>query len=179
MCSDSEKIEICKLSDMMWTPVRTKPRHEKKLAEYCKTHSVPFYLPLKKSVRRYKRQTVEFRIPMFPGYIFCALSEESYRTLLVSGAIVYRITMNEQREEVLIKELDNLQDFERLVEAKDVVVRPEIVAGVSVVVKNGPLHGLEGVVVRRGDSTVLTVNVELLGQSVSTVIDIEDIELDE
>jgi transcription antitermination factor NusG len=177
MCE--EKDEINKIPELVWTPVRTKPRQEKKLAAYCDSHSVPFYLPLKKSVKRYQRRTVESELPMFPGYIFCALNEESYRTLLVSGTIVYRITMDDITEKKLILDLNSLKEFERLVQLKDVVIRPEIVKGVQVNVRSGPLAGVSGVVERRDKSTFITVNVDILGQAVSSVIDIEDVEIED
>jgi len=177
MCS--EKIEINKIPELTWTPVRTKPRQEKKLAEYCKSHAVRFYLPLKKSVRRYQRRTVEFNVPMFPGYIFCALDEDTYRTLLVSGTIVYRISMEDHTEKRLISDLNILQEFEKMTQQEEVVVRPEIVKGVKIKVQTGPLGGVSGMVEKRDESTFISVNVEILGQSVSAKIDIEDVELED
>ena len=177
MCS--EKNDISKSQGLIWTPVRTKPRQEKKLAQYCESNNVDYYLPLKKSVRRYNRRTVEFTVPMFPGYIFCALSEESYRSLLLSGTIVYRIQMNENSETRLINDLNDLINFEKIAKVEDIQVRPEIISGAIITVQNGPLHGIKGVVEKRDEATVITVNVEILGQSVSTEIDIEDVELED
>lgn len=177
MCE--EKYEIVKIPELIWTPIRTKPRHEKKLVAYCESHDVPFYLPLKKSVKRYQRRTVEFEIPMFPGYVFCALEEESYQTLLISGTIAYRITMDENSEQGLIRDLNALKQFEQLAKQKDVLIRPEIVQGVKVTVRSGPLAGVTGVVERRDNTTFITVNVDILGQAVASVIDIGDVELDD
>ncbi len=38
---------------------------------------------------------------------------------------------------------------------------------------------MAGIVERRKDSTVISINIEILGQSATTVIDIEDIETNE
>ena len=177
MCE--EKNDILKIEDLIWTPVRTKPRHEKKLATYCESHNVPFYLPLRKSIKRYQRRTVEFEVPMFPGYVFCALKEDSYQTLLVSGTIAYRIAMDEIAEKGLIADLNALHEFERLSKQKDVIIRPEIIEGTKITVRSGALAGVRGVVERRDKTTFITVNIDILGQSVTSVIDIEDIELDD
>jgi transcription antitermination factor NusG len=177
MCE--EKNNIDKIPNLIWTPVRTKPRQEKKLASYCDSHSVPFYLPLQKRVKRYQRRTVESELPMFPGYIFCAVNEDLYRTLLVSGTIVYRIAMDDLTEQRLIFDLNALKEFERLVQLKDVVIRPEIVQGVQVCVRSGPLAGVSGIVENRDKGTFITVNVDILGQAVSSLIDIEDLELED
>lgn len=177
MCE--EKNNISEIPGTIWTPVRTKPRHEKKLAAYCESHNVPFYLPLKKSVKRYQRRTVEFDIPMFPGYVFCALKEDTYQTLLISGTIAYRITMDEISEQGLIRDLNALKQFEQLARQKDVVIRPEIVQGAQVTVRSGPLAGVTGIVEKRDNTTFITVNVDILGQAVASIIDIGDVELDD
>lgn len=171
-------MDIHIIDELTWTPIRTKPRQEKKLAEYCKSNSILCYLPLVKSVKRYERRSVEHQVPMFPGYVFCAVSEESYRTLLSSGTIVYRINMTEVSEEKLIEDLIALQNFELLAMQKEVIVRPEIITGSQVTVTQGPLMGVTGVVEQRKNDTLITVNVEILGQSVSTAIDIGDVELE-
>ena len=170
---------ITKKPGLLWTPVRTKPRQEKKLADYCNAHGFEFYLPLKKNVRRYQRRTVEFMVPMFPGYIFCSVDEEIYQTLLHSGAVVYRITMDDNKEKRLIADLNDLRIFEEIISQKEVIIRPEIAEGTQVRIRSGPLRGASGIVEKRKDKTMLTINIEILGQAVSTVIDIEDIEIDD
>ncbi|MCK5844234.1 MAG: hypothetical protein KAG97_05960 [Victivallales bacterium] len=170
---------IEKIPDFVWAPIRTKPRQEKKLCAYAATHSIETYLPLMTSVKRYQRRTVEFLVPMFPGYVFAPLDEETYRTLLISGAIAFKMRMTETSEKGLIRDLNALLDFERVAAEKEIVIKPEIVEGAFITVASGPLEGVSGIVEKRGDEAKLTVNVEILGQSVSTKIDIEDIELKE
>ena len=173
-----KEIDIVKIEDLVWTPVRTKPRQEKKLLEYCTAHSVPSYLPLVKSVKRYGNRTVEHQVPMFRSYVFCALNENNYRTLLQSGTVLFRISMTDIIEKQLILDLQVLQKFEKSSLEKEVVVHPEIVKGVEIAVTSGPFMGVTGVVEQRKSDVTITVNVELLGQSVSTLIDIGDVALD-
>ncbi|MFZ2653694.1 MAG: transcription termination/antitermination NusG family protein [Victivallales bacterium] len=158
-----------------WTPVRTKPRQEKKFAEYCSLNGIRFYLPLTRTVKRYQRRTVEFFIPMFSGYVFCSLDQPLYQKVLLSNRIVYRLQMNDKSEAELIRELHDIQMFEKLAVELEVIVRPELVSGARIMVKSGPLKGMKGVVEKRKGKTMITINVEMLGQSVSTQIDVEDI----
>ncbi|OGV53469.1 MAG: hypothetical protein A2X45_24350 [Lentisphaerae bacterium GWF2_50_93] len=162
-----------------WTPVRTKPRQEKKFVEYCSANGIEFYLPLRMNVRRYQRRTVEFFVPMFSGYVFCSLDQPLYQKILLSNRIVYRLQMNDKSEAELIGELHDIQMFEKLAVESEVIVRPELVSGSRVMVRSGPLKGLGGVVEKRKGKTMITINVEMLGQSVSTEIDVEDIVLED
>ncbi|NOY75689.1 MAG: hypothetical protein GXP32_07835 [Kiritimatiellaeota bacterium] len=168
-----------KIPGKVWTPIRTRPRQEKKLRAFAESRSVETYLPLRTSKKRYQRRTVEFLVPMFPGYVFAPLDEDSYRALLVCGAVAFKMSMTETSEKGLIRDLNTLLDFERMATKKEIVVKPEIAEGTFITVARGSLQGVSGIVQRRGKETLLTVNVDILGQSVSTKIDIEDVELKE
>ncbi len=172
-------MNIPNIPGFLWTPVRTKPRQEKKFIEYCEAHGIEFYLPLRKSVKRYQRRTVEFYIPMFTGYVFCSLNQDLYQKAVMSNRIVYRLQMNEKSEEELIKDLLDIQMLEKLAGESDFIVRPELVPGKKIIVRAGPLKGMRGVAEKRKGKTMITINVDILGQSVSTETDVEDIEVDE
>ena len=172
-------MDIKKLENLTWTPVRTKPRQEKKLAEYCTRREVTCYLPLRLSLKRYNRRTISHYVPMFPGYVFCALDEDIYRDLLLSGSIVFRINVNNSTEDRLIQDLLALREFETMTSEKEVIIRPELVPGARIKVRSGPLKGVVGVIERRKTDVLITVNVEILGQSVATHIDIGDLEMED
>lgn len=171
-------MELVHIQGFFWTPVRTKPRREKKLAEYCAANNIIFYLPLKRNVRRYQRRTIEFLVPMFPGYVFCVLNDTYYQKLLLSNSIVYRIKIDEQNETILIEELKSIQHFEEISKEAEIIVHPELVTGTPVMINNGPLKGTRGVVERRKGKTFISINIEILGQSVSTEVDIGDLDAD-
>jgi transcription antitermination factor NusG len=54
----------------IWFVAHTRPRCEKKLAEYCDEIKVSTTLPLYKSVRKYRGKKVVFEKPLFPSYVF-------------------------------------------------------------------------------------------------------------
>ena len=164
-------------SKVTWMPVRSKPRAEKKIAEYCKAHNIEYYLPLLRRLHRYEKRTAEFFVPMFPGYIFCALDDELYSKLVRSNAVLFRIPLDGFEEEHLIEELDALRRFEQMAKEADIVVNPKIVPGVLVEVVSGPMKGTKGVVERRKGKVAITINIELLGQSASMEIDAGDLDV--
>ncbi len=157
-------------------PVRTKPRQEKKLKEYCAAHGVECYLPLLRKLHHYGKRTVEFMLPMFPGYVFCLLSEDIYQKIVISNAVLYRINIDEKGEVSLLKELASIRAFEEMVLNEDIVVKPELVAGAPVEISTGPFKGITGIIEYRKNKTVITVNVEILGQSVSVEVDADSLE---
>jgi transcription antitermination factor NusG len=154
-----------------WMPVRTKPRQEKKLREYCSAHRIECYLPLIRKLHQYDKRTMAFMLPMFPGYVFCLISEENYKTMVLSNAVLFKISLDEKGEAVLLKELESIRAFELLALKEDIVIKPELVAGTPVEISTGPFKGITGIVEYRKNKTVITVNIEILGQSASVEVE--------
>ena len=171
-------MEISHVEGKLWTPIRTKPKKEKKLAEYCEANKINCYLPLRRSVKRYGRKTVEFFPPMFSGYIFCLLDNDIYKQLVMSNAVFFKVKIDETSEKQLIIDLINVKIFEKYSRRKEVIVKPELVSGVQVKITNGPLCGIAGVIQKRKSNIAVTVNIEMLGQSVTVEVDLGDMEVE-
>lgn len=159
-----------------WTPVRTKPRQEKKLFQYSIGNGIPAYLPLRKRVRFYGKRRRAFELPMLPGYIFCRVSGHDISLLQQSNAVVYVIPVDNFLEAQLRHELRELHKFERLSSSHRIAVHPELVPGTAVEVTSGPLLGSRGIVIKRKNCSVLVINIELLGRSVEAEIDAEELD---
>ncbi len=172
-------IEIATIEGHCWTPVKTKPRCEKKLAAFCHGNNIPYYLPLVRSAKRQKRENLVFYLPMFSGYAFCALDDDSFRRIVNSNCVVHKLKMDSVSEKVLIEELGAIKTLELNSDDFEILVKPEIVVGTRIKISGGPLQGFSGIVSKRKNKAIVAVNLEILGQSVSAEIDIEFIEPEE
>ncbi len=177
MLEDNNLIELTHIENRLWTPIRTKPKKEKKLAEYCEKHGLLYYLPLIKSVKRYERKTVVFYPPMFAGYIFCNIGHEIYKELLKSHDIFFKVDVNETIEKQLIIDLQNIRIIE-LSQKNDIqiLIKPELIAGSPIKIISGPLKGATGVIKKRENVYSVYVNIELLGQCIEVNLDIGEID---
>ncbi len=171
-----QSIKIKHVPGFLWMPVRTKPRCEKKVAEYCAANNIGYYLPLRRRLHRYGRRTVEFFLPMFAGYVFCNLNEETYQKLVRSNAVAFRITLDEPQEKELLEELEAVKIVEDISRHNEVVVNPELAEGVKVKINAGPMMGVSGIIESRTGITTVSINIDILGQSVSVVMDAGDLE---
>ncbi len=172
-------IEIKSAPDSCWTPIKTKPRCEKKLAAYCHSNSIGYYLPLLKSAKRQKRKNLVFYLPMFPGYIFCLLNTENFNMIVNSNCVVNKLKTDKIQEKTLIEELLSIKELEMKSDELEICIQPEIINGKKIRIKGGPLQGFSGIVSKRKNKTLVSVNLEMLGQSISAEIDIEFIEAEE
>ena len=167
------------MGSSLWTPVRVKARREKKLAEYCTRNNINFYLPLRRSLKRHGKRTFEFWVPMFLGYVFCQLTEDGYKKLLKSDCVLFKVDVDECIERKVIEELNDILKIEALSSTEEVEISPELVCGKKVRITGGPLSGISGYVETRREKLVVSVNVEMLGQSVSVMLDVGDVELED
>jgi transcriptional antiterminator RfaH len=155
----------------IWMPVRTKPRQEKKLNEFCVAHEVAAYLPQLRRVHRYGKRETSFMIPMFPGYIFCLLCDDIYEKITFCKSVLFRINLDHHEENILLKELNDIKTLENISLTTELIVRPELVPGTPVEINSGPFRGINGIVEHRKNKMLISVNVAILGQSVSVEID--------
>lgn len=168
-------IEITQQPPLLWTPVHVRPRCEKVVAQYCRGIDLHAYLPLMRRAARYQRRTVETYIPMFPGYLFVQLGPQETEALVRCNKIATILRITPVQENELIAELRSLQILESNNQKAELIVSPELVPGTAVEVIDGPFRGMVGVVVKRAKNTRLSVNVEMLGQSVSVDLDVGEV----
>lgn len=159
----------------LWTPVHVRARCEKLVAQYCRGIELNHYLPLRRRLARYQRRTVETLIPMFPGYIFVQLVPTQTEALVRCNKIAAILQMTPVLEQQLVPELASLQVLEAANLTDELIVSPELVAGTPVEVVEGPLKGMVGIVEKRQRATRVSVNIEMLGQSVSVELDIGEV----
>ena len=171
-----KKIEVT--DGLRWVVLRTKARAEKKLAEYCERRSILNFLPLRRSIKRYEKRVAEFTVPLFTGYLFAQIKVDDEPILNRSTYLANIIRPDRIAELQLVNELNEVKCLIEAALDGAIVVRPEIEIGKTVYIKSGPLGGLNGIVTRWKTKTRITVNVEMIGQSVVMEVDASEVELD-
>ncbi|MDD3464150.1 MAG: transcription termination/antitermination NusG family protein [Candidatus Cloacimonetes bacterium] len=156
-----------------WEVIHTKPRCEKKLAEYARRNGITYYLPQMDSKRVYQRRVVSFTKPMFPSYLFCVLDARSRQTLLISGYTVSFIRVHQQEQ--LLQELRNIK-LSRLpeIELQNTIWLSE---GLQVEIMQGPLKGVTGVVESHDKLDEVRLQVQILRQAVLVKIDPRNVKI--
>ena len=157
-----------------WYALYTCPRHEKLVAEQIKRRSVTCFLPVYRSVRRWKDRRKELELALFPGYVFVHMAlEKKLKVLEIPGA-VRLVSFNGQPAPLPASEIEMLRN--RLSGAGGVEPHPYLRVGRRVRVRSGAMEGLEGIVVRRKDRCRVVFSINLLQRSVAVEVDEADLE---
>lgn len=161
------------MSDLPWFVAHTRPRCEKKLAEYCDRQGFNVTLPCYRSVKKYDRKTVVFEKPLFPNYVFLRLEPTQKQKVYQSDYVANLLEVTDQK---LFEE--QLGDILLSLESEtEVLLAPHITTGTRVKITSGPLRGLEGIVETRSGVTFVNLRLDFIGQGVAVKVEANDLEL--
>lgn len=149
--------------NIQWFVVHTKPRCEKKLAEYSKQYEINYYLPLMDSIRVYKNKKVKFTKPMFSGYVFIKCTPEERRELTITGYVAYWLPVQDQME--LVNDLQQIHAGREL--GVEFIRADFLEKGTKVEIIKGPFAGIIGYVEDQKDVKDVRLQVSLLREAVS------------
>lgn len=173
MTSGAHTNEVAVAEELAWFVAHTRPRCEKKLAEYCEREGFSVTLPLYRSVKKYERKSVTFEKPLFPNYVFLRLADWQRKKVYQSDFVANLLDVPDQKtfQEQLGAILSALEtDYE-------ICVLPHISAGKRVRIKAGPLRGMEGYVEERQGSCLVLLRLDFIAQSAAVKVDATDLEV--
>jgi transcription antitermination factor NusG len=160
-------------TELAWYVAHTRPRCEKKLAEYCQRERFLVTLPCYRAVHKYRGKTVTFRKPLFPGYVFLQLLTHERQKVYQSDYVANLLDVPDQ--ETFAQQLgDILRALETELEVR---LAPHISAGSRVRIKSGPLRGLEGWVEQRAGTTLVLLRLDFISQAAAVKIDATELEI--
>lgn len=156
---------------ILWYVAHTRPRCEKKLAQYCEKDGIPSTLPCYKKVHKYRGKTVSFLNPLFPGYLFLQIQSWQRRLIFQSDYVANLLEVTDQ--ELFKKQLNDI--LLALTTELDVRLAPEIKAGCQVSIKTGPLQGVVGWVEKRVGLVDVYLKLDFIGQAATIKINADDL----
>lgn len=152
-----------------WFAIRVKSNYERVAAQNLRAQGYEEYVPLYKCVRRWPTRTRVVELPLFPGYIFSRFDPNHRTPILKIPGVVNLVCTGKTPAAVDAGELAAISRI--LSTSLEVEPCPYFQAGERVVLRHGPLCGLEGTVVEAKSNSRLVVSVTLLQRSVAVEID--------
>ena len=160
-------------SEPLWYAGSTAARHEKRVAEHFSQRGVEHFLPVYHAVHRWNNGRHRVSLPLFPGYIFVRIPlQERLRVLEVPG-FVRLVGFNALPQPLPECEIRKMQ--EALVQGVMAEPYPYLTIGTRVEVRNGPLAGMTGILLRRQNKYRVVISVDLIMQSMVVEVAAEDV----
>lgn len=151
-----------------WYVLFVRSNQEKKVAEALRGRDVEYFLPCYKSLRQWKDRRVMLEVPLFPGYVFLRLPlAERARAMTVPNVVTLVGTRNQPSaisdEEIAWIRLG--------IEHGKAEPYPYLKVGQRVLVTEGVMCGMEGILVRRRNNTRVVVSLDSIARSFVVEID--------
>ncbi|HEY1803796.1 MAG TPA: UpxY family transcription antiterminator [Terracidiphilus sp.] len=162
-------------SSLHWFAVYTTCRHEKRIASHFENKSIEHYLPLYRSLRRWKDGSkVILDQPLFPGYVFVRIGREQRIPVLEVPGVLWIVGKSGSQPTPLPEfEIDTLRSA---LDPLRVEPYPLLAAGQRVRIRGGTLSGIEGIVVRHKNSFRVVITMDLIQQSIAVEVNADDLE---
>jgi transcription antitermination factor NusG len=152
-----------------WFALRVKSRREKVVAVMARNRGFEEFVPLYESRRRWSDRFSSVSLPLLPGYVFCRLAVERRLPLLTIPGVLHFVGIGRTPVPITESEIAAIQA------AVNAGLRPEpwpyLEAGQRVQLEEGPLAGLEGLLIETRKQHRIVVSVSLLKRSVAVEID--------
>lgn len=158
-----------------WYAAYTWMHHEKRVAQQLAERRVDCFLPLYRSVRRWKDRRKELELALFPGYVFVRIALRDRLQILQLPSVVRLVGSRGQPAPLPENEMEALrQGLTNQIYGEP---HPYLKVGRRVRIVHGPLAGTEGILVRKKDWLRVVLSVDLIMRSVAIEVDAADLEL--
>ena len=161
-----------------WFAISVTPRKEKVAAQALRAHGYEEFLPLYSEKRKWSDRVQPVEVPLFHGYIFGRFDPEFRLPILKIPSVNHVVGLGKTPHPVDDAEIAALQTICKA--GMEALPCPYLTAGAKVTILEGPLKGLEGIMLEtaRGGgggaaATRLVVSVTLLQRSISVEVDRE------
>ena len=162
-------------SEAHWVAVYTVARHEKTIARQFEERNIETFLPLYRSVHRWKDRKKEVELALFPSYLFVRISKDRKLHVLQVPGVVDIVTFNGELAVLPEQEINALRNgLENQLYAEPC---PYLRVGRRVRVIRGPMACAEGILSRKKDKYRVVISVDVLMRSVAVEVDATDLEL--
>jgi transcriptional antiterminator RfaH len=145
-----------------WYVIYTRPNHEKKVTERLAELDIGFFLPTIQMLRVWRDRRKFVSRPLFPSYVFVYLkTKENYFQGLETESALYYLKCgktNARINENVINDIRLFINAGNEIEVSTAYFRP----GQQLVVRSGPLTGLDCEVIQHDGKQKVLVRVRLL-----------------
>ena len=160
-------------SEMLWYAGYTASRHEKRVAEHFAQRGVEHFLPLYETIHRWNNGRHRVQLPLFPGYIFVRIALSDRRRVIEVPGLVRLVGFNSLPHPLPEADINRMKEALN----KGVLAEPYpyLTVGTRVEIRNGPMQGMTGILLRRQNKCRVVISVDLIMRSMAVEVEASDV----
>ena len=157
-----------------WYAVYTRFQHEKSSAALLEKKGFEVFLPVYRTVHRWKDRNQMLILPLFPCYLFLQTNLDRKVDVLQTAGVRWLVENAGRACPVPKAEIEAVRRICSL--TTRVQPHPFLKQGDPVRVRTGPMAGMQGILVRLKNQYRVVISFELLQKSVAVEIDVANVE---
>jgi transcription antitermination factor NusG len=151
-----------------WIAVYVAPQSEQTVSKLLGEKGYEEFCPTFIQMKKWSDRTKLFERPLFPRYVFCRISPRCAGPIVTTPGVVKILGQNGAISFVPDDEISALKSIHHL--RFPVATLPLPYAGKQVVVRDGPLQGLRGRIMRIKNDLTLVIAIEILQRAVAVTL---------
>ncbi len=159
----------------LWFAAYTFSCQEKRVAQHLSARRIEFFLPVHRKISRWKnglRMLIER--PLFPSYVFVKIDRKDKVRVLELPGVHSIVGVGPHPIPLPFGEIEALRSGMHMLNAEP---HRLLKSGEKVLIRNGPLMGITGIVVRQKNRTRVVLTLNLIMKSISVEVDSQDLEV--
>jgi transcription antitermination factor NusG len=165
---------LATLRQVHWYAIYVCSRHEKHVLSQLQERRIGCFLPVYRSVRRWKDRRKELELVLFPGYVFVHIDLRDRLRVLQLPSVVRFVSFYGHPAPLPDTDIEILS--KGLASGIRAEPHPYLKVGHRARVRSGPLAGAQGILMRRKDKFRVVLSIDLIMRSVAVEVDEADIE---
>jgi transcription antitermination factor NusG len=156
-----------------WFAAYTCANHEKSVARQLHLRAFEYFLPLYEKMSRWKDRRVKLQLPLFTGYVFVHMTLEQKLDVLQIPSVVRLVGFNGIPTPLSDGEMEAMR--KGLSGALHVEPFPYLRVGRRVLLRSGPLQGLQGILLKKKSGSRFVLSLDLIQRSIAVEVDSADV----
>jgi transcription antitermination factor NusG len=145
-----------------WYVIMVRSNHEKRIAQALSDRGIDHFLPCYQSIRQWKDRRVTLELPLFPGYVFVRICLNVRLRVLTIPHVFSLLGTGSSFSTVPEEEINAIRQGVKHGKAEP---HPYLTAGQQVVVTQGPMCGITGILLRQQSNTRMVISVRSIARS--------------
>lgn len=156
-----------------WYALTVRPQHERTVELALAARGLTAYLPVFETVRKWSDRFKKLVVPLFPGYIFCRFDTSSRVQVLKTPGVISIVSTGQTPTPVPDAQVEAVQKM--LASGSPVKACAYLREGERVRIEQGPMAGVEGILLEVRDACRLVVAIDLFQRSVAVQVHRESV----
>lgn len=156
-----------------WFVLFVRTNQEKTTVHRLASQEIEHFLPCSRSARQWKDRRVTLEMPLFPGYVFVRLLFSERARVLTLPNIVSLVGPKDSPSVITEEEIGWIRQG---IEHGNALPHPHLAVGQHVRIIAGVLSGMQGILVRKQNSTRVVVSLDSIARGFVVEVDLDSLE---